>query len=232
VNKQNRKYSSSSIFKRPREIPCFLKNKIDYFTAKRKGKFDEWKNRQTLESHKEKFSVTALNRKEFPDQKVAKASKPKPPKRPTMDFSEVSNRQKRRKLTDLNSELDDFARDNNIDVNQGIGYLLYQRNYNTKKYLAKLGDPLYREGDLEESARVKLDVDHALALKHHINLSRNDLDFLKNFLKDFIHIPNRNIIREHSKELVPKVVECREKRGIMVANLQETVTLTICRLLE
>ncbi|CAF4563595.1 unnamed protein product, partial [Didymodactylos carnosus] len=115
-----------------------------------------------------------LQKSEFPDQKPAIADKPKPPKRPTMDFKEVSNRQKRRKLTDLNSELDEFAEHNNIDVNQVIGYLLYQRNYNSNKYLAKLGDELYRTGDIAEIANTNLDLDHTLALKTHINMSRND----------------------------------------------------------
>ncbi|CAF4533128.1 unnamed protein product [Didymodactylos carnosus] len=138
------------------------------------------------------------------------------PKRMSRDSSEVSSRQKRSKLVDLNSELDEFARDNNIDVNQVIEYLLYQRNYNTNKYLAKVGDELYKTADLEEMTRAKRDVDHTLALQSHINLSQNYVDFCKGFSKDFVHIPNRNVIREHAEKFIPTVEEYRRSRGIMV----------------
>ncbi|CAF4370986.1 unnamed protein product, partial [Rotaria sordida] len=40
------------------------------------------------------------------------------------DFSEVSSGQKRRRLCDLNSELDEFALANSVTINQVIGYLL------------------------------------------------------------------------------------------------------------
>ncbi|CAF1453461.1 unnamed protein product, partial [Didymodactylos carnosus] len=99
------------------------------------------------------------------------------------DLSEVANRQKRTKLTDLNSQLNEFTKENNIDVNQVLGYVLYQRNYNTKKHLAKLGDELYRTGNIAEAAHSGLDLDHTLALKTHINMSRNDMDFIKSYFR-------------------------------------------------
>ena len=40
------------------------------------------------------------------------------------DFSEVSSRQKRRRLYDSNSYLDEFALSNDLTINQAIGYLL------------------------------------------------------------------------------------------------------------
>ena len=208
----------------------FLLNKIDYFTSKKKAKYSEWKKQHTADPHR--FSATALNRNEFPDQKIAQENKPKPPKRPTKDFAEVGTRQKRRKLVDLNSELDDFAAENNITVNQVLGYLLHQRNYSTNKYLAKLGEEMYKSGNISEDARSNLDLDHTLALKVNINLSRNDTDFLKSYLSDSIHIPNRNLVREHAQSLVPALKDCREGRGILVESVSATITLTVTRLID
>ncbi|CAF1103757.1 unnamed protein product [Didymodactylos carnosus] len=178
------------------------------------------------------ISILLIRRSDFPDQKLPPVDRPKPPKRPTRDFSEVSNRQKCTKLTDLNSQLDEFAKENNIDVNQVLGYVLYQCNYNTKKHLAKLGDELYRTGNIAEAAHSSLDLDHTLALKTHINMSRNDMDFIKSYFRESIHIPNRNVIREHSQMLVPAVEECREGRGITVVKVSDSVSLTIKRLID
>ncbi|CAF1498786.1 unnamed protein product [Didymodactylos carnosus] len=203
----------------------FIQSKIKNFIAKKKDKFDEWRKHRSAAHHKEKFLAPAILKGEFPD-------KPKPPKRPTQNFTEVGPRQKRQKLNDLNSELDDFATDNGVTVNQVIGYLLHQRNYNINKHLAQIGDELYKKGDVEELTKFNMNVDGALALKTHINLSRSNLDFIKTFQKDFVQIPNRNIIREHSQKLVPEITECREKRGIMVGNSKETIELTISRILE
>ncbi|CAF4452036.1 unnamed protein product, partial [Didymodactylos carnosus] len=95
-----------------------IESKVKYLIVKRKDKFNDWKKYHNVESQKEKFSSVALERGEFPDQKPAVVEKAKPPKRPTRDFSQVGSRQKRRKLPDLNSQLDEFANDNNISVNQ------------------------------------------------------------------------------------------------------------------
>ncbi|CAF4439554.1 unnamed protein product [Didymodactylos carnosus] len=188
-------------------------------------------NKDSLKSTYE-WSQCRSGKRRVSRSKPAVVEKAKPPKRPTRDFSQVGSRQKRRKLTDLNSQLDEFANDNNISVNQVIGYLLYQRNHSTQKYLVKIGDILYRTGDLEETTKIKLDVDQTLALKIQLNLSRADVYFLKSYQKDYVHIPYRNVIRESSQKLIPTTVECREKRGIMVENLEETIALTISRLLE
>ena len=207
-------------------------SKINSHVTKTKVKFDDWRKNRTSAHNIDKFSGSAVKKEEFPDQTPAIVEKPKPPKRNSRDFSAVGSRQKRNKLSDLNSELDEFASNNNINVNQVIGYLLYQRNYNSNKHLAQLGDELYKKGDLEEATRAKLDLDHTLALKSHINLSRNDLDFLKSFQKEYVHIPNRNVVREYSRTLVPTVIECRDNRGIIVENLKETIGLTVSRLID
>ena len=111
-------------------------------------------------------------------------------------------------------------------------YLLYQRNHLTNKYLARLGDELFKTGNIAEHSRTKLDMDHSLALKVNLNMSRNDVDFMKSYLREAIHIPNREYIREHSQKLVPEVVECRSGRGIAVRTVGDTVSLTVKRLLQ
>ncbi|CAF1392706.1 unnamed protein product [Didymodactylos carnosus] len=210
----------------------FIQAKIKYFTTKKKDKFDDWRKIHSLAHHKEKFLGPAILKGEFPVNEPVPSDKPKPPKRPTQDFTQVGTRQKRRKLADLNTELDEFARDNSIEVNQVIGYLLHQRNYLTNKHLAKLGDELFKTGTISEDARTNLDVDHALALKIHINMSRNDVDFIKSCLNEGIHIPNRNLIREHSQTLLPVIKKCREERGRMVENVGDSIILTAKRLID
>lgn len=203
----------------------FVQEKITNLILKGKAKFSEWKNRRTVGSQKEKFSRPAITKNEFPDKKQ------KPPKRPTKDFTDIGPRQKRNKLTDINSKLDEFANDNNIDVNQVLGWILHQRNYNTNKYLAKVGEELYQTGNIAEQSLTKLDLDHTLALKSHINMSRNDMDFVKSYLSDSIHIPNRNLIREHSQSLLPIVRECREEKGIIIESTSASIVLTVKRLI-
>ncbi len=209
-----------------------IQSKLNLHVAKNKAKLDEWRKTHTLGAYKEKFSNIIIRKAEFPDRKPPPVERPKTPKRTARDFSEVGARQKRRRLADLNSLLDSFADDNEIDVNKVIGYLLYQRNHLTNKYLARLGDELFKTGNIAEHSRTKLDMDHSLALKVNLNMSRNDVDFMKSYLREAIHIPNREYIREHSQKLVPEVVECRSGRGIAVRTVGDTVSLTVKRLLQ
>ncbi|CAF1266957.1 unnamed protein product [Rotaria sordida] len=116
------------------------------------------------------------------------------------DFSESSSRQKRRRLCDLNSELDEFALANNLTINQVIGYLLYQRNYNSNKFLASLGHQLYEGECIQNPSLPNLDLDEALALKCHLNLTRADMDFVKWFSNDYINVPNRQYIKKHTDD--------------------------------
>ncbi|CAF1092674.1 unnamed protein product [Didymodactylos carnosus] len=74
---------------------------------------------------------------------------PKPPKSTSRDFSEVGNKQKKRRLTDLNEELDEFAA-NNLTVNQVLGYLIHQRNHQTNKKLIQFGKEFYETDDLSQ----------------------------------------------------------------------------------
>ncbi|CAF3971491.1 unnamed protein product, partial [Rotaria sp. Silwood1] len=148
------------------------------------------------------------------------------------DFSEVSSRQKRRRLCDLNSFLDEFAQANDLTINQVIGYLLYQRNYNSDKYLANLGHQLYENEYTNNSYLKSVDLDEALALKCHLNLSRTDMDFLKWFTNDYVIIPNRQYIKNHTDDLIPSLTSCRNDRGIYVKDRREPMQLTIQRLID
>ncbi|CAF1229802.1 unnamed protein product, partial [Didymodactylos carnosus] len=153
-----------------------IESKIQNYVVKYKAKFQDWRKNHSFPHLKQNFETIAILKSELPDVKVGQV-RPKTPKRMTRDFSEVGPRQKRNRRADLNSTLDNFARDNNIPVNQVLGWLIHQRNYNANKHLAKIGDELYRTGDIGESSKVKLDLDKAVALKTHINLSCNDFDF-------------------------------------------------------
>ncbi|CAF4068911.1 unnamed protein product [Rotaria sordida] len=148
------------------------------------------------------------------------------------DFSEVSSRQKRRRLCDLNSELDEFVLANNLTINQVIGYLLYQRNYNNNKYLANLGHQLYEDKCIQNASLQNLDLDEALALKYHLNLSRTDMDFVKWFSNDYINVPNRQYIKNHTDDLIPYLTSCRNGKGIYAKDRRQSIQLTIQRLID
>ena len=148
------------------------------------------------------------------------------------DFSEVSSRQKRRRLYDLNSYLNEFALANDLMTNQVIGYLLYQRNYNSDKYLANLGHQLYEDKYTQNTNLKNLDLDEALALKCHLNLSRADMDFVKWFSSDCINVPNRQYIKNHSDDLIPTLTSCRNGKGIYVRDRRQPIQLTIQRLID
>jgi hypothetical protein len=148
------------------------------------------------------------------------------------DFSEVSSCQKRRRLCDLNSELDEFALANNLTINQVIGYLLYQRKYNSDKFLANLGHQLYGDEYIQKPSSKKLDLDEVLAFKCHLNLSRADMDFVKWFSNDYINIPNRQYIKNYTDNLIPTLKSCRNDRGIYVEDRRQLFQLTIQRLID
>ncbi len=69
------------------------------------------------------------------------------------------------------------------------GYLLHQRNYQNNKELAELGKQLYENNDLNNT-RNELNLDQTVALKSHLDISRNQMDFLKSFCNPYIKIPN------------------------------------------
>ena len=120
-------------------------------------------------------------------------TRPKPPVRKLADFTEVGPRQKYNRLADINGILDAFVEKNNVTINQLIGYALYSRNFNTNKYLVKIGDELYTTDNVQEPAVEKLDLDRTIALKTQINLSRNDMTFVKVFFQDTVRIPGKTV---------------------------------------
>ncbi|CAF0762234.1 unnamed protein product [Didymodactylos carnosus] len=131
------------------------------------------------------------------------------------DFSEVSSRQKRRRLCDLNSQLDEFASANNLSVNQ---VLIWNNNFMNGVYIQKPNTN-------------KVDLDQALALKSHLNLSRADVDFVKWFSNDFINIPSRQFIKSHTDNLSPSLKSCRNDKCICEEDRKEPIQLTIQRLI-
>ncbi|CAF3770943.1 unnamed protein product [Rotaria sp. Silwood1] len=148
------------------------------------------------------------------------------------DFSEVSSRQKRGRLCDLNSYLNEFALANDLTINQVIGYLLYQRNYNSDKFLANLRHQLYKDKYTQNPSLKNLDLYEALALKCHLNLSRADMDFVKWFSNDCINVPNRQYIKNHTDGLIPTLTSCRNGKGIYVQDRRQPIQLTIQRLID
>ncbi|CAF5129261.1 unnamed protein product, partial [Rotaria sp. Silwood1] len=148
------------------------------------------------------------------------------------DFSDVSAPQKRGRLCDLNSYLNEFALANDLTINQVIGYLLYQRNYNSDKFLANLRHQLYKDKYTQNPSLKNLDLYEALALKCHLNLSRADMDFVKWFSNDCINVPNRQYIKNHTDGLIPTLTSCRNGKGIYVQDRRQPIQLTIQRLID
>ena len=71
-----------------------------------------------------------------------------------------------------------------------------------------------------------------MALKHHINLSCADMDFIKWFANDFMHIPNRQYIKNHTDNLIPSPKSCRDDKGICGEGHRQPIQLTIERLID
>ncbi|CAF1427527.1 unnamed protein product, partial [Didymodactylos carnosus] len=120
------------------------------------------------------------------------------------NFEELGDRQKKNRLLDLNDQLDEFAAANDISVNQVIGFLLRQRNYQNNKKLAALGTQLYKTGDIDHSMS-ELSLDETIAFKSHLDISRNQLDYCTTFLSPFVRIPKREYLRNYAKNLLPKL---------------------------
>ena len=132
----------------------------------------------------------------------------------------------------MNSYLDEFGLSNDLTINQVIGYLLYQRNYNSDKYLSDLGHQLYEGEYIQKPGSKDLDLDEALALKYHLNLSRADMNFLKWFSSDYLNIPNQQYIKNHTDDLIPLLTSCRKNKSIYVQDRQQLVQLMIQRLID
>ncbi|CAF0902330.1 unnamed protein product [Didymodactylos carnosus] len=137
---------------------------------------------------------------------------------------------------DLNAELDDFAGDNNLTVNQVLGFLLYQRNYQDNKKFAALGKELYETKNIEDSKR-SLDLDKILGLKNHLDMSVNHMNFCKRFLSPYHSIPNEKYIRAYSNTILPetcvwKTAPDYEPTSVFISSREDVVCLTVKRLVE
>ncbi|CAF1249230.1 unnamed protein product [Didymodactylos carnosus] len=67
----------------------------------------------------------------------------------------------------------------------------------------------------------KLGLDETLDLKCHINLSRTDMELVKCFSSDFINISNRNLIKDHSTNLIPSIESCHDNKRIIAENREQ-----------
>ncbi|CAF4439347.1 unnamed protein product, partial [Didymodactylos carnosus] len=196
---------------------------LDVHTAKNKNRFDACR-RLSNQRRETEFQNIVLRKSELKQRQ-------NPPKRTTRDFSSVGTKQKKRKLTDLNNELDDFARDNSISVNQVLGFLIQQRNDRDNKKLAEIGKQPYETGDLQDTKK-QLDYDETLAMKSHLELSRNQVDFLKGFLHPYIKISNREYVRNYWNDLLPAIAPWRNNTEMLIADRETVIIITIKRLIE
>ncbi|CAF0849880.1 unnamed protein product [Didymodactylos carnosus] len=193
-----------------------ISGRIQYHTVKKKSDLESWRKCNTQRRETD-YSDVVLNKSDL-------YQRSEPPKSASKNFEDLEYRQKRRRLSTLNEIfLDDFSDSNNILINRLLGYLLYQRNYNDHKHLAKLGEELFNTGTVETKS--SLNLDQTIALKYNLNLSTHDTDFIKSFLHEHVHIPNRNKIREFGKRLVPTINPYRDKKGIAVEQREETTVL-------
>ncbi|CAF0942661.1 unnamed protein product [Didymodactylos carnosus] len=152
------------------------------------------------------------------------------------NFEELGDRQKKNRLLDLNDQLDEFAAANDISVNQVIGFLLRQRNYQNNKKLAALGTQLYKTGDIDHSMS-ELSLDETIAFKSHLDISRNQLDYCTTFLSPFVRIPKREYLRNYAKNLLPKlgVLEMapeHRKTDVLLTFREAVIDLTVQRIIE
>ncbi|CAF3551969.1 unnamed protein product [Rotaria sordida] len=134
-------------------------------------------------------------------------------------FDDISFREKRRRLSDLNSELDNFAITNNITVNQVPGYFLYQRNYNNNKYLAKLGQEL----DFIIIPNENLIQDHSNTLIPTITSCREEEGIMVSKRQQALQLTIQRIIDVLQLEMiqVPNELCYREKTGHDGAGLDQ-----------
>jgi hypothetical protein len=58
------------------------------------------------------------------------------------DFSELTLEQKRYRTKNITETLHNLAANNNLSINQLIGYLLYRVNYHSNRMLAAIGQTM------------------------------------------------------------------------------------------
>ena len=120
--------------------------------------------------------------------------------------------------------------DNNLSMNQLIGYLLYRVNHHSNLTLAEIGQTMEENGDF--TATAKLSVNETIAMQSYMDLSKHDLRFLKAILDDKVHVPNTTDVLRVKKCSRPDLNECRDSRGIMIKSRRDVVTKTVQCLID
>ncbi|CAF1565016.1 unnamed protein product [Didymodactylos carnosus] len=81
----------------------------------------------------------------------------------TTKFSELTLEQKRYRTKNITETLQSAAANNNLSMNQLIGYLLYRVNYHSNRMPAAVGQTMEASGDF--TATAKLSVDETIAIQ-------------------------------------------------------------------
>ena len=204
------------------ENNAIIDNVIQTYTVKKKNEMNLWRRSNS----KRRVGIYTKIVLQVSDLR----QRVKPPKRASKEFLGLEQRQKCRRLASLNEVLDEFCSSKNIQINNLLGYILYQRNYNSDKQLARLGEELFETSNIE--VRSALGLDQTVTVKHSLDLNKHNMDSLKALLKDYIAISNRNLISEYSKEHLPSIERCRSERGMLMKSREEATMLTVKRLVK
>ena len=206
--------------------------------VKRKSQLRDWQQHHRLSSwYKEEISIESLscqlprdNQHNFSTADDNNESEPPQYSASTIKFSQLTLEQKRYQTKNITEKLQSTAVDNNLSINQLIGYLLYRVNYHSNRTFAETGQTMEENGDF--TATAKLSVNETIAMQSYLDLSKHDLRLLKAILDDKVHVPNTTDVLHAKKCLRPDLNECRDSRGIMIKSRRDVVIRTVQRLID
>ena len=69
-------------------------------------------------------------------------------------------------------------------------------------------------------------------MKSHLDISRNQMDFLKSFCNPYIKIANREYIRTHAKTFLPLTTPWKNNTGVFIQDRESVIQLTVKRIIE
>ena len=149
--------------------------------VKRKSQLRDWQQHHRLSSwYKEEISIESLSRQLPRDNQhhfstADDNSEPEPTQyfASTIKFSQLTLEQKRYRTKNITEKLQSTAVDNNLSINQFIGYLLYRVNYHSNRTLAEIGQTMEENGDF--TATAKLSVNKTITMQSYLDLSKHDL---------------------------------------------------------
>ena len=77
-----------------------------------------------------------------------------------------------------------------------------------------------------------MNLDQIVALKSHLDTSRNQMDFLKSFFNPYIKISNREYIRTHAKKFLTLTAPWKNNTGVFIQDHEPVIQLTVKRIIE